>query len=654
MTTMSSNPEDEEKPQKQKRPRLRVVEDAEERPSVGESLRDAEAPGAACEVPMGFALDKIGVWQQKIRLNVDTGERVPERTRAAYAPMVVKSRLKDLDDGSEHTELAWKWPHENAWTTQIVERRTCLESSSIMALAASGGPVDSATAKGATRYLASFEALNRARIPERRTTSHMGWQGHPDEDGFPSTEHGFMWGRELIAPNGRGGSAVEFRGMGPGDERSAGGYRAAGELREWVDLFTRCAPYPLVQAGVYVALLPPLLDILGCPNFCFEWAGTTSRGKTTAFTLAASVWGHPDQRHTDGSVARGWDATVVGIEQAAQFCSGTPLFVDDTKVASNKERIPQLIYTIEKGLGRTRGARNGGMQLNRTFRTVLISTGEAPLISFSRDGGLRTRVLEVMDPPFGEYSEQTRDLVAAVREGSLANHGLLGPLFVAWLLEHRKRWGEWRAAFQAYRQHEQKTAKSEQATRMLEYVAAVRMAAELLEECLEQTVPAWGSLEEWPLIQHQCFPAVACLAHLRAAARHQAADAAPSVRALDWLRSWMAGHAQDFWGQRPGPRMHPAHDPEPSDVAPGSGWLGRWKEADEVVYVLPDRLESALEAAGFDAAAVVHAWVEDGTIRCEKGHHTVLVRLAGVRSRAYAFPAATLWPPEQDEAKPTA
>lgn len=650
MTIMSSNPEDKEKPRKA-RARLRLVEDAEERPTVGEALGAADVPGAACQVPMGYALDGVGVWAQRWKQNEETGEKVAERTRAAYAPMVIKSRLKDLDDGSEHTELAWKWPHEKAWTTQIVERRTCLESASIMALAANGGPVDSATAKGATRYLASFEALNRARIPERRTTSHMGWQGHPDAQGYPSVDHGFMWGRELVAVNGRGGQAVEFRGLGPGDDRSAGGFREAGDLHNWVTLLARCAPYPLAQAGVFVALLPPLLDILGCPNFAFEWAGTTSRGKTTSFMLAASVWGHPDQRHTDGSVARGWDATVVGIEQAAQFCSGTPLFVDDTKVASNKERIPQLIYTIEKGLGRTRGARNGGMQLNRTFRTVLISTGEAPLISFSKDGGLRTRVLEIMDPPFGEYSEATRSVVGDVREGVLEHHGLLGPAFVAWLLANRARWPDFRQRFLDYRRDEQRSAKNEQATRMLEYVAAVAVAAELLDECLTETAAAWASEAEWAALQRVIFPANVILHHLRNAVRTQAAEAAPAVRALDWLRSWLAGHAQDFWGQRPGVRMHPAHDPEPSDVAPGGGWLGRWKADDALVYVLPDRLEMALEAAGFDAAAVVHAWVEVGTIRQQGTHYTSKCRITGTLVRAYAFPAAVLWPPETEEAK---
>jgi len=123
------------------------------------------------------------------------------------------------------------------------------------------------------------------------------------------------------------------------------------------------------------------LLILQAPNFIVDWANRTSTGKTTALRVGASAWGNPDERagHT---VLPSWDASRVWVERASGLLSGIPLFMDDTKRAKNSKMVSELLYTVAGGRGRGRG-NTTSLAATCSWRTVLLSSGEAPATSFS-------------------------------------------------------------------------------------------------------------------------------------------------------------------------------------------------------------------------------------------------------------------------------
>lgn len=617
--------------------KLRIATNDESLPIV-EALFGRDCPAAQCRIPAGFQLTPNGTWSTEMRVG-DDGEPMLVPTKVAHAPLVVTARLRDIDDG--RTQLELTWCERNAWQSLIRDRSDALDRSKITNLIDQDFPVDSSTATGASKYLAAFETLNRETIPEKRTTSHFGWLGELKEGGLPNDLHGFMWGSTLLSHAGEGDHSVELA-VGNGAERDAHAYRSEGAYKDWLGVLSVATQYPRLMAGVYASILTPMLDVLGVPNFGVEYAGTTSRGKTTALMLAASVWGQPDQGRTDGSCVKSWNATPVALERAAQLVSGTPLFLDDTKTAPDREKAARFVYDVAAGVGKGRGEKSGGVQLTRRYRTVLVSTGEAPIVSFSRDGGLRTRIIEIVDPPLGEYSTETGKAVSRLRTGTSRHFGHMGPLFVRWMLDHSSKWKRWREDYQLVVFEHRLQAVGEQAERLSAYVSALAYAGEMLEQCIYDLgwmVPEVNILDLRNRLQDARY---ACIDQLLDSVRAQAAEAAPDVRALAYLQSWLVAHAQDFWGQR---LQTNSGGESVSPVAPARGWAGRWKSDDDHVYVLPHVLDEMLEEAGFDSEAVRTAWREKGTFARGEGKNAQRrFRLLDGAARGYAFPLTVIVP----------
>jgi putative DNA primase/helicase len=276
---------------------------------------------------------------------------------------------------------------------------------------------------------------------------------------------------------------IAFRGLTPGDEQVADAYHAVGTLEGWVRAVRPLAEYPRVLLALYTSFVPPLLMILQAPNFMVDWAHRASTGKTTGLRVASGVWGRPDERAPDGALAT-WDATRVWVERASSMLSGLPLILDDTKRAKDPRLIADLLCTVASGRGRGRGNPKS-LAPTRSWRTVLLSTGEAPATSFTQDGGTRMRCLEVRGLPFGRQDEETRGLIDRLNVDLQTHYGHAGPTFVRWLLQRRRDWVRWvkqyRQTVEAYAER----AKGPEAGRLAQYAAAIELAAALVHHALD-------------------------------------------------------------------------------------------------------------------------------------------------------------------------
>ncbi len=543
-------------------------------------------------IPSGWSVDLSGVYEEKLRLNPDTGQTEVTRIRIAPVPLVISGRLRDVADGTESVRL--EWPRDGHWIHTTVRRAVVASARSLVELADRGLPVTTNTASAVSQYLADFEAANLTTIPRAQVSATLGWQ--PLEQG----QSGFLWGHTLlrpqtapvtlgdldgVAPDQWDNRAIAFHGADSGDEQAAGAFHAAGTWATWKAAVTSVAEYPRAVFSIYAALSAPFLALLGAPNFIVDWSFTTSTGKTSALRIAASCWGNPDEREPS-SVLGTWDVTRTWIERMSGLLNGLPLILDDTKRARSAKLVGQTLYDIASGRGRGRGTPRG-MQRAGSWATVLLSTGESPAVQFTQDGGTRARTITLWGAPFGQPTKDTGQIVTQVDNALRQHYGHAGPRLVQWLLDHTNDWEAWRVLFRDIQTvYQQKAGNNAVAARFAAYFAALDVVAQIAHQALE--LP-WDPA---PILDAAWTAAV-----------EESTEADRAAQALTAVITWAELNATLFWG-----RHYESFDV--THVPPG-GWAGKWEQKEDwdLLGISTQRIQEILLKAGWDAPDI------DGLLR---------------------------------------
>lgn len=543
---------------------------------VRELLPDAPVPKEVL-IPEDYHLTQDGLYLKPSKAK---GSNL---VLLAPAPILIAGRQVSISDGTENVRLAW-W-RDQEWRQVIVERAT-IAGTSITDLANNGMPVTTINRNNLIKYLSVFEAQNLDCLPRTLISQQLGWQG--DEGSL-----GFLWGNTLLPPvSSQGGTldAVAFRGADLGDEQIAEAFCSRGSLADWIEVVHQVAEYPRVIIAVCASLTPPLLSILGCPNFVIDWCNPTSTGKTTVLRLGASCWGVPDER-SPSSVLLTWDSTRVFINRASSLLQSLPLILDDTKRVKNTRDIPKTLYDVASGRDRGRGSVKGTRK-SGFWRTVLLSSGEAPATSFTQDGGTRARVLTLWGPPFGRADDTTAPIVSRLNQAILENCGHAGPKFVEFLVSRRDDWPKWREKYNQVQQSYLNKAGSDPVMgRLCAYFAALDMAAGLAHAALE--LP-WSYRDPVEALWNDLVSG--------------AEEADMAARALITLMGWARGNQASFFGRN-------------MDRPPFQGYAGRWDNSGSWEYIafLPHRLNELLLSFGYEPEAIIRTWHDRGWLVTDKG-----------------------------------
>ncbi|MTI95193.1 MAG: DUF927 domain-containing protein [Firmicutes bacterium] len=580
--------------------RLANKDEKRELIKVSQVVQNAPCPESAV-IPDGWHLAPHCVAKLKTRASRDGGEDEIVLEDVCSAPVVITGRLRDIADGNEHTRIAWL--RDGHWQSYTVERKTLANSRSIVELAALGLPVTSSNAAGQVDYLAAFEAANIEHLPRARVTSQLGWVG---KDG----SQGFLWGRRLLCPDGETVAALDiddvppsewkdhisFRGADSGDEQIADAFCSAGTLDGWRQAVAPLANYPRAMLAVYAALAPPLLAILGAPNFVADWAYGTSTGKTTVLRVAASCWGNPDER-ADGSALWSWDVTPVWVEQTCRILNGLPLILDDTKRARRPANVAKILYDVTSGRGRGRGSLKG-MRRTGTWSTVLLSSGEASAVSFTQDGGTRARVLTLWGAPFGAANEETGQVVQGIENGVKANYGEPGKVLVQWLLKNRPMWPKIKEAYKnAQADYLDRSSGNSIAGRLAAYFAVLQVVADIADVALK--LP-WDFQDPVAQVWEQLI--------------NEAEEGDRAKSALDNVFSWAVANQRQFCGRAPTGLYGPT-----SNIS----YAGRWDSGSDWEWIgfFPHKLKEILENQGYESDPVIRVWRERDWIETDAGEN---------------------------------
>ena len=511
------------------------------------------------------------------------------------APVVIAARGVDTRNHQEFLRLVW--PRDGGWREHTLNRAAAADARKLVEFAGIGLPVTSNNAKALVEYLAAFEATNLDALPVERVTSRLRFQGDDGRDGF-------LWGRELLtAGDNQEALRIAFRGADEGDEQIADGLRSNGTLEGWLKTVKPLARYPRATIALYAALAVVLLRVVRSRNFIVDFAGQTTGGKTTCLRVAASIWGCPDESQEAAIIAT-WDSTRVFRERAPAVLNNLPFILDDTKRARHPNEVAQTIYDITQGRGRARGTVDG-LARQETWSTIMLSSGEQPLISFSQDGGTRPRVLELWGSPFGATDAATGKVVRHITAGVQRNFGHAGPRFVRFALNRRAQWPKWRKRFQKLNQgYVERAGDHAFAGRMAEHLAVLHLASELAHKALQ--LP-WGFADP--------------IESLWDDVTREAGRADRAAAALQHAYSWACANEALFVGRAPVSSMHP----------PASGWAGVWRQTGQVdprrkttgkdwgtLAFYPQRLEQVLRDGGFEPDSTIRTWRDRGWLKTNK------------------------------------
>lgn len=139
-----------------------------------------------------------------------------------------------------------------------------------------------------------------------------------------------------------------------------------------------------VMLALCASLAAPLLEVCGQESGGFNWVGGSSTGKTTALVAAGSVWG---KGCSSGGYVRNWRATSNGLEGLAALHSDAALCLDEIGQAPGRT-VMEASYMLANGMGKARAHQDGSARAARSWRCMVLSTGEKGLAEkIAEEGG---------------------------------------------------------------------------------------------------------------------------------------------------------------------------------------------------------------------------------------------------------------------------
>lgn len=511
--------------------------------------------------------------------------------RVAQRPILLSAIGVDLEEGVH--SVAVRWWSNGAWIERIVPRRTIAIARELAPMAEHGLPVTSENAKDLVAYFDAYLGANESRLPRRLTTRSLGWKG----------THGFLWGGTLIGPNGPvANSTLTLAGTSPGLTQAVKNYRASGTWEGWCAAIARVNHLPKLMVAILGSMAPPMLNRVSksLKNGIIDWAGETSGGKTTALRVAASVWGVPDD--TDGIIGT-WDGTSVGIERLAATCNDLPTLLDDTKRARRKEDVGDAIYMLAQGKGKARGTIDG-LALTPTWRTWLLSTGEAPATSYNQDGGGAARVLTLWGHPMGD-DPNAAALAESTARDLMDNFGHLGPRLVAFLQQP----GHTETLKRAYAEASLAAASAQDSSVGRRVSAHIALLSVCYTIAVELGVPIGGNP----------------ISVLSVAVAQAVSDSDKASAALHVAYEWAVTQSHRFHGRHHVHKWSDSYGNEHTEGKhPFQGYIGAWKSKDDWTEMafMTSALETHLAANGYkEPKAIVRTWRDRGWLRAQRTAH---------------------------------
>lgn len=498
-----------------------------------------------------YTCDDFGIIKQ---------DRFGYDTVVCHHPIMPVQRLVNIDSGEERLKIAYK--KGKRWRSLIAEKSVIASSSSILHLAANGVMVNNENAKDLSTYLLELENLNYDELPEQKSVSRLGWVGE-----------GFSPYVDDLVFDGENNFKHVFSSV-----------TENGDREKWVNIMRELrkekTPGRLFLAASFASALVEPCGLL--PFFVHAWGGTEV-GKTVGLMIAASVWACPKM----GDYITTFNSTLVGQEMMATFLNSLPMCVDELQIQSSGgvRDFDKMIYHLTEGVGRTRGAKTGGLQKLNTWKNCIITNGEHPISTANSGGGAINRIIEF------ECAEKVYSDLVGICSVINQNYGFAGKEFVSYLQTEGAR----EAANAIQKAYYKELLKSDSTDKQAAS-ASVLLAADLIATQLIFKDGQELTVEDMVQIMTK------------------KEDVNVNARAYQYILELAARNPNKF-------------KPNASGEYQGEVW---GKIDGDQIYIIKSVFDRELANAGFNSAAFL-AWAKRcDKIRAAKDRRTIVSRIANV------------------------
>jgi hypothetical protein len=340
-------------------------------------------------------------------------------SRIAQRGMFITRTLVDAYTHEVRYDLMYIASNGETWHTRTVSGRAATDARTLLAeLGLYGAPITNNSAGKLVDWFEAYVHVNAKVLGEIKSFSASGWHDLDGEQFFVTDRPiGKEDSATQIAIDDRGDRAKLLKALTPRGDFDA--HTVA--LRKAFDADPICA------AAICASLGAPLLKPFNQANFGVHLVGESTRGKTSMLKIAASIYGDPKS----SLWVANWNATAVGAEIRGSMLCDLPQCYDEVG-GGEKAVVEKLVYEIINGGGRTRAQRDLSLRPTRSWRTILMSTGERELGDETSQTGVQVRIVQFRVSGFGEL---TGTEIEALRETCEAHAGRVGEAWLEMLVE---------------------------------------------------------------------------------------------------------------------------------------------------------------------------------------------------------------------------
>ncbi len=555
--------------------------------------------------PAFLSYGPYGMTAKGLTVEVEKGQRENKTKENIWicAPFEIVGFCRDPQGREWGKFLRWRDPDGRVHNRHVADSALQGEPAAICApLASDGLRINRARQRDFASYLSGSTVTRRV-----TTVFKTGWHDIGGQSVFVLPEI-------TIGPHGSETVILDGEAHGP--------YEARGSLADWREGVGRLASgHALPVLAISAALAGPLLHLAGQEGGGVNFFGQSSRGKTTLLQMAASIWG----RGASPGFVRAWRATANGLEGAAASASDTALILDELGQVDARDAAAAL-YSLSNGAGKARAARDGSLRDPKSWRVIVLSTGELPTeTKLLEDRGRRARagqLVRMLDIPceraFGVFDHAGDDgdaakLSKAFRTAATSAYGTAGPELVRRIILEAVTGDDIRASiadFVAAHVPAKSDGQIDRAAQRLGLIAVAGELATLLGvtpwQAGEATAAAAWALAKWIDGRGGTEPA--------------------EVRqAVGQVRFFIEQHGEA--------RFEPLDDPEARPVANRAGWRKGAGASRE--WMIPPETWRAEVCAGLDAKMVARVLGERGMVaRASDGNQQVR-KIAGAPKRVF-------------------
>jgi hypothetical protein len=406
---------------------------------------DANLPWSGHPRPPSYSITDAGLVREKVGENKDG---TPRMKTLSDSPIWVEALARTHRGEQWGALLTWRDPDGKTHRAAFPASRFHEQGHSLIQELADAGLAVVPTREAALRrYLGRTARLVKQR---RRSVSRLGWCDD-------STKPLFVLADSFIGEAGDEQPVYQPSYHSADRPRPA----AAGTLQEWQQhVAARARGNPFLVFTLSTSFAGPLLGPGRAESGGFHIFGASSKGKTTTAQTAASVWGSGADPNTAPaeSFIRTWNSTTNATEGlAADHCDS--LLVLDEIGTANVPDMGRLIYQLAGGLGKVRMDRDAKLRTPRSWRLLLLSTGEVGIQHIIEAEGRRARggqLVRMVDIPATGKDKISKDpdgkgqlvdggiihdphgldpasFVHATKRACATYYGTAGPAFIAWL-----------------------------------------------------------------------------------------------------------------------------------------------------------------------------------------------------------------------------